>query len=101
MSDLPQYVPDESKSDYARMKGLVDFLSAYIEHYHGGWARLLEFDGKTVVVEMGGACVGCPLSLHTLRGWIEGTIRQFFPDIEKVVGVEASSPQPPSTEAGG
>jgi Fe-S cluster biogenesis protein NfuA len=33
---------------------------------------------------MGGACEGCPLRPATLRGWVEGTIRQFFPDIEKV-----------------
>ncbi len=38
---------------------------------------------------MGGACVGCPLSPNTLRGWIEGTVRQFFPDVKEVIGIEA------------
>jgi Fe-S cluster biogenesis protein NfuA len=46
---------------------------------------LLDFDGKTVTVRLGGACIGCPLSLNTLHGWIEGTVRQFFPDVERVV----------------
>nr|MBN1228218.1 NifU family protein [Anaerolineae bacterium] len=89
MNDLPQYTPDESLSDHERMKGLVEFLSAYIEQYHGGWVRLLEFDGNKLKVEMGGACVGCPLSPHTLRGWIEGTVRQFFPDIAEVEAIDA------------
>lgn len=89
MSDLPQYVPKENADDYTRMKGLIEFLSAYIEHYHGGWIKLLEYDGKNLRVEMGGACVGCPLSTATLHGWVEGTVRQFFPDIEQVIGVEA------------
>jgi Fe-S cluster biogenesis protein NfuA len=88
MSDLPQYAPDASHSEQERMEGLIDFLSAYIEQYHGGSVRLVAYDGKTVKVEMGGACVGCPLSPHTLRGWIEGTVRQFFPDVEEVIGVD-------------
>ncbi len=91
MSNLPQYVPDEGLDDNARMRGLVEFLSAYIEQYHGGWVRLVNFDCKTLTVEMGGACVGCPLSPTTLRGWVEGTVRQFFPDIESVEAVESES----------
>jgi Fe-S cluster biogenesis protein NfuA len=91
MSDLPQYVPKENADDQARMKGLIEFLSAYIEHYHGGWIRLLEYDGKKLRVEMGGACVGCPLSTATLHGWIEGTVRQFFPDVEQVIGEETQT----------
>jgi Fe-S cluster biogenesis protein NfuA len=91
MSDLPQYVPKENADDHARMKELIEFLSAYIEHYHGGWIKLLEYDGKNLRVEMGGACVGCPLSTATLHGWIEGTVRQFFPDVEQVIGVEAQT----------
>ena len=89
MSDLPQYTPDDSLTDHERMAGLVEFLSAYIEQYHGGWVRMLDFDGKNLKVEMGGACVGCPLSPNTLHGWIEGTVKQFFPDIAKVVAIDA------------
>ena len=90
MTNLPQYSPDaEELDDQARMQGLIEFLSAYIEQYHGGWTRLVEFDGKTLKVEMGGACVGCPLSSHTLHGWIEGTVRQFFPDLQEVVAINA------------
>lgn len=85
MSTLPQYSPDASVSDYDRMKGLIEFLSAYIEQYHGGSVELISYDGKTLEVALGGACIGCPLSPHTLRGWIEGTVRQFFPDLEAVV----------------
>jgi Fe-S cluster biogenesis protein NfuA len=69
------------------MNGLVAQISAYIEQYHGGSVELISFDGDEVKVRMGGACVGCPLSEQTLRGWVEGTIHQFFPDV-KVIGVE-------------
>ena len=39
------------------------------------------FDGKVVQVKLGGACLGCPLLPSTLHGWVEGTIRQFFPEV--------------------
>ena len=74
-----------SKSE--QIKGLIEQLDAYISHYHGGSVDLVSFDGKTRKVHLGGACLGCPLSPVTLHGWVEGTVRQFFPDIEKVEAV--------------
>jgi Fe-S cluster biogenesis protein NfuA len=88
MSDLPQYVPDERLDEQGRMKGLIEFLSAYIEQYHGGWVQLQEFDGRKLVVKMGGACAGCPLSPATLHGWVEGTVRQFFPGLEEIEAID-------------
>ena len=70
-----------------KMSTLLSVVSSYIEQYHGGWVRLVEFDGKVVKVEMGGACEGCSLSQTTLHGWVEGAVRQFFPDIERVESV--------------
>ena len=67
-----------------RLRALIEQISAYIEHYHGGSVRLISFDGKVVKVAMGGACEGCELVPATLHGWVEGTVRQFFPEIERV-----------------
>lgn len=72
------HTPEES------MRGLIGQLDAYIAQYHGGRVEFHSFDGKTVKVRMGGACEECPLQPATLRGWVEGTIRQFFPEIENV-----------------
>ena len=70
-----------------RLRALIEQISAYIEHYHGGSVRLISFDGKVVKVAMGGACEGCELVPSTLHGWVEGTVRQFFPEIERVEAV--------------
>jgi len=78
---------NELKIKEDQMKGLVEQLSAYIEHFHGGSVEYVSFDGKKLSVRLGGACLGCPLSPATLHGWVEGTVRQFFPDIEKVEAV--------------
>ena len=74
-----------SKADM--MEGLVNQISSYIEQYHGGSVELVSFENDEVRVRLGGACVGCPLSAATLRGWVEGTIHQFFPNV-KVIGVD-------------
>jgi Fe-S cluster biogenesis protein NfuA len=67
-----------------RLRALVERLSAYIEHYHGGSVQYISFDGTILKVRLGGACLGCPLLPSTLHGWVEGTVRQFFPDISRV-----------------
>jgi Fe-S cluster biogenesis protein NfuA len=64
-----------------QMQNLIHSISAYIEQYHGGSAELVSFDGETAQVRLGGACTGCPLSTATLKGWVQGTIHQFFPDV--------------------
>ncbi len=77
-----------SHSPQERMKALIETLDSYISHYHGGGVELVEFTGNVVKVRLGGACLGCPLSPTTLQGWVAGTIRQFFPDVEKIEAVE-------------
>jgi Fe-S cluster biogenesis protein NfuA len=67
-----------------KLKALIDTLDAYIGHYHGGSVELVKFDGKTLKVRLGGACENCPLSMTTLNGWVAGTVRQFFPEIERI-----------------
>jgi Fe-S cluster biogenesis protein NfuA len=67
-----------------QLKALLNQLSAYIEQFHGGSVEFIDFDGETLKVRLGGACLGCPLSPSTLHGWVEGTVKQFFPDIKHV-----------------
>jgi Fe-S cluster biogenesis protein NfuA len=67
-----------------RLRALIERLSAYIEHYHGGSVQYISFDGNVLKVRLGGACLGCPLLPSTLHGWVEGTVRQFFPEISSV-----------------
>ncbi|MCE1254956.1 MAG: NifU family protein [Anaerolineae bacterium] len=67
-----------------QLKGLIEQLDAYISQYHGGSVELVSLKDDHVKVHLGGACLGCPLSVNTLHGWIEGTIKQFFPEIISV-----------------
>ena len=90
MSSL--YAPDTSSvpveaTDLERMKALIEVLSSYIEYYHGGAVELVSYENDVLSVQMSGACVGCNLAPVTLHGWVEGTVKQFFPDLEEVIAV--------------
>jgi len=70
-----------------QLRGLIEQLSAYIETYHGGEVEFVDFDGKILTVKLGGACLGCPLSPVTVKGWVEGTVKQFFPEVDAVKAI--------------
>ncbi len=67
-----------------QLRGLIEKLDAYVEQFHGGSVEFVSFDGKSLAVKLGGACLGCPLSPTTLHGWVAGTVHQFFPNVEVV-----------------
>jgi Fe-S cluster biogenesis protein NfuA len=69
-----------------QMRGLIEQLDAYISTYHGGSVDYIAYQDRVVQVRLGGACAECPLSSTTVKGWIEGTFKQFFP--EEVDSVE-------------
>ncbi|MBI5950902.1 MAG: NifU family protein [Chloroflexi bacterium] len=75
-------VTAEPNEREAQLRALIDKISAYVEQFHGGTVEFLSFDGRQLKVRLGGACLNCPLLPSTLHGWVEGTIHQFFPDVE-------------------
>ena len=86
------YAPDTSSvpveaTDQERMKALIEVLSSYIEYYHGGAVEMVTYQDDTLTVRMTGACDGCNLAPVTLHGWVEGTVKQFFPDLNRVVAI--------------
>ncbi len=87
VANFPKIEAPDSATPQLRMRALIENLSAYIEHFHGGTVEMMAFDGDELTVRMGGACDGCNLAQVTLHGWIEGTARQFFPDLKRVIAV--------------
>jgi Fe-S cluster biogenesis protein NfuA len=77
-------VVPESADQETQLRGLLDKISAYVEQFHGGTVEFVSLNGKQLKVRLGGACLNCPLLPSTLHGWVEGTIHQFFPDVEVI-----------------
>ena len=83
-------IPEQEFSKEERIQGLIEQVSAYIEQFHRGSVQLVKIEGDLVTVRLGGACEGCPLSPATLQGWVAGTLRQFFPEVQVVADEEVS-----------
>jgi Fe-S cluster biogenesis protein NfuA len=78
---------DQESKTYSReerLRGLVQQIDAYIDHYHGGSVEFISLEQNVLRVRLGGACEGCSLQTATLKGWVEGTVKQFFPEIISV-----------------
>ncbi len=78
----------EGATEEERMASLIEAISSYVEHYHNGSVKMVAREGDTIKVEMGGACVDCPITPATLCGWVLGTVRQFFPEINHIEPIE-------------
>jgi Fe-S cluster biogenesis protein NfuA len=70
-----------------RVRDLVEVLSSYIERYHGGAIEFVDYSEDTLRIKMLGSCVGCPLAGGTIHGWVEGNVRQFFPELKTVEAI--------------
>ncbi|MBN1304096.1 MAG: NifU family protein [Anaerolineales bacterium] len=77
-------MPLSNHSHEEQLKALLEQISAYIEQFHGGSVEFVSLEGNKLTVHLGGACLECPLLPTTLKGWVAGTVHQFFPDIEVV-----------------
>jgi len=69
------------------MNTLIEYINGFIEMYHGGSVEVVDYDGQTLKVRFGGACIGCHMAAWTLRMTIENTVRQFFPGLKEVISV--------------
>lgn len=50
----------------------------------GGNIEFVRFDDGIVYLRMEGACAGCPSSTMTLKQGIEGLLKHFIPEVERV-----------------
>ena len=79
-------VPKQAGAE-ERVAALLETISSYIEHYHGGAVEMVDYDGRTLRVRLLGACDGCELASSTLHGWVAGTVKQFFPELTNIEAV--------------
>ena len=69
----------------------LDILNETIEYIRpavqadGGDIKLALVDNGVVNIEMLGACVGCPLSIATLKSGIERILKEKVPGVEEVI----------------
>lgn len=72
-----------------------DAVAAAIEYmrpalqYDGGDLSLVDVsDDGVVTIEFAGACVGCPISMMTLKAGVERVLQDRVPGVTKVVAAD-------------
>lgn len=56
-----------------------------IVQMHGGVVKFIKFDDGVVVLDLQGACRGCPSSSITLKNGIQNLLCYYFPEVKEVV----------------
>ena len=84
--DFAEPTPAEAEIRTAVESILAEHINPQIAS-HGGHVHVLDVQGTTVYVEMGGGCQGCASAQATLRGGVEKAIRQAVPAVTEIVDV--------------
>ena len=68
-----------------RVSSIIDRVRPALEA-DGGGIELVDVldDEKVVLVNLTGACHGCPMSTMTVKGYVEQTIVEEIPEIKEV-----------------
>jgi Fe-S cluster biogenesis protein NfuA len=54
----------------------------------GGDIELVDVRGTVVYVKLKGACGTCPMSMLTMKNWVESSIRKEIPEITSVQAIQ-------------
>lgn len=54
----------------------------------GGNIEFVDYNDGIVQVKLLGACHGCPMAGITLKNAVEGILKEYVPEIEKVVALD-------------
>lgn len=74
---------------HQKVEEALDEIRPFLQSDGGDISLLGIKDGKTVSVQLEGACVGCSVNQMTLKSGVEMTIKKHAPQIEEVINVEA------------
>ncbi len=66
----------------------LDEIRPFLQSDGGDISLLAIEGGKTVKVQLEGACVGCSVNQMTLKSGVEMTIKKYVPQIEEVINIE-------------
>lgn len=83
--------PTEVVPQNATEEQIVNILEEYVRpavENDGGAIHFKSFNDGVLTLVLRGACSGCPSSMITLKGGIEGLMKRFVPEVKEVVAEE-------------
>ncbi len=86
--ELAYIKPKVGEDKLVEIEKLKKFIDSEIRpalEMEGGFIELIDVKEGVVLVRLGGACAGCPMSQFTLKNFVEALIKENFPDVKEVV----------------
>ena len=78
-----------------QIESALDNIRPYLKA-DGGNVKVLRMENdNTLVLELMGNCVSCPMSTMTLKAGVEEAIIRAIPQIKRVVAVNVTAPDDP------
>lgn len=75
----------------ARIVALINARIRPAVKKDGGDIRFVGFEEGIVLVEMQGACKGCPYAMRTLKDGVERILKMYIPEVREVRNIEAKT----------
>lgn len=86
--DAPKKLPPNLQGPVAeKIQALIDQRINPAIASHGGYVNLVDIQGSTVYLQLGGGCQGCGMVDVTLKQGIEVMIKEVVPEITEVLDV--------------
>ena len=87
MGAAPTVVKPTTETEHRTVEILEEYVRPAVEG-DGGAIHFKSFKDGILTVILRGACSGCPSSMVTLKGGIEGLMKRFLPEVQEVVAEE-------------
>ena len=86
MQEVPSFAHADDDPDVVRkIKDLLAQSVRPVVEMDGGAIDFKSFDEGVVTLSLRGSCSGCPSSMVTLKGGIEGLLKRMIPEVTEVV----------------
>lgn len=70
-----------------KVEAALEEIRPFLQSDGGDISLISIEEGKTVTVQLQGACVGCSVNQMTLKSGVEMTIKKHAPQIERVINI--------------
>ena len=86
LSEVPSFSHDDGDSEIVRkIKDLLGQSVRPVVEMDGGAIDFKSYEDGIVTLSLRGSCSGCPSSMVTLKGGIEGLLKRMIPEVKEVV----------------
>ncbi len=94
LSTGEEIVPATTTDESSIVGQIISLLNARIRpavKRDGGDIKFIRFDNGIVLVEMQGACKGCPYAMRTLKDGVERILKTYIPEVREVRNIEENN----------